>query len=257
MEDDQIKINKLLSVFSEIFWDSINRQLDNGFIDDEYLYELWNFNRSQKTLTSALVNREQEKVRLKLVESVLVLTDFIALNFSVDKNGRRALHPESRHSKREWWEKQRMGLFKLADHVDSLYKKFLKVSVSKTITELKVSKYSAKLPMEIRSDSHIYLKGKSKPILENTTNKAYIFMRGAIELCNEDGTVDTRPLFNYLFENNKLYQLRHRIKPFKDVDEQWKVINDTYHNTKRDYIKDLKNYLIKLQKSQQKLKWKI
>jgi len=112
------------------------------------------------------------------------------------------------------------------------------ISQHKTTMETRI--YKTKLPFEIKNNN-IYIKGEPNPLIEMGPNRAYYFIRGCMEKCNDNLVVSVESLFNYLRDYNDEYQSRHKINPKSD---KWQTVRKTYNNIKADYVKNLKTYLI-------------
>lgn len=111
----------------------------------------------------------------------------------------------------------------------------------------------SKLPLRIGDGEDIYISGKADPVLKKAGNKAYWFIRGCIEKCNDDQTVDTESLYQFLQKHNEYLQERYKVPSGLQKDKQWKLVSNTFHNTKRSYLKGLGKYLIK--KKIKNLQW--
>jgi hypothetical protein len=123
---------------------------------------------------------------------------------------------------------------KLANNFDQLYDK-----KTGNINE----RISSKLPIEMRSDENIYIKGAANPLIKKAANKAYFLMVGCIQNSNDRGNsmdVLIEDLFEFL---KRKTELRFRLPNCGNKNQKYQYMRTTFNNIKRevekveDYIK--------------------
>lgn len=111
-----------------------------------------------------------------------------------------------------------------------------------------------KLPLFVGENKHIYIRGKVDPVCRKAHNRRYHFLKGSIEKCNDDCTVEVKAIYSYLVNLNGLWRKDRRLGDSASDEEQLRVLKGICAEIKREEIRNLEDFIMTNRRSE-KFEW--